>query len=46
MRASARLLFPAVLAAAAACGGEANAPDAWPTRAQLTGVYEIGRAHV
>jgi hypothetical protein len=46
MRASVRLLFPAVLAAAAACGGEANAPDAWPTRAQLTGVYGCAEARV
>jgi len=47
MRAPARLLFPAVLAAAAlACGEDSTAPDEWPTRAQLTGAYGCAAARV
>ena len=46
MSAPARLLFPAIVALAAACGKEASGPAAPPTRAQINGIYACARADV
>ena len=46
MSVPARLLVPALVAVAAACGKESSAPEGPPTRAELTGVYGCAEARV
>ena len=46
MSAPARLLFPALVALAAACGKESSAPPGQLTRDQLNGIWACARADV
>ena len=46
MSVPARLLVPALVALAAACGKESSGPEGPPTRAELTGVYGCAEARV